>query len=109
MENRLLAQHPEVRSKLIDLVTRYESIFTDSDIAVGKTDVLKMKTVLESDVIPVRAVVRRIKLSLQTSLRKQIDSWINDGMIAPAVSLWGSPLIPIAKKDRTTRWDDRLP
>ena len=58
MENRLLAQHPEVRSKLIDLVTRYESVFTDSDVAVGKTDVLKMKIVLESDVTPVRAAVR---------------------------------------------------
>merc|ERR1711994_1019967 len=65
MDNRLLEQHPEVRSKLIALVTRYESVFTDSDVAVGKTDVLKMKIVLESDVTPVRAAVRRIKPSLQ--------------------------------------------
>ena len=104
MDNRLLAQHPEVRSKLIALVTRYESVFTDSDVAVGKTDLLKMKIVLEPDVTPVRAAVRRIKPSLQSCLREQLDSWLKDGVIAPAVSPWGSPLVPVAKKDGTTRW-----
>ena len=86
MENRLLAQHPEVRSKLIDLVTRYESIFTDSDVGVSKTDILKMKIVLESDVTLVMSALRMIKPSLQSSFRKQIDSWLQDGMIAPATS-----------------------
>ena len=57
MNNRLLSQHPEVRSKLINIVTRYEAVFTDSDVAVGKTDVLKIKIVLDSGVTPVRAAV----------------------------------------------------
>ena len=104
MDNRLLAQHPEVRSKLIALVTRYESVFTDSDVAVGKTDLLKMRIVLEPDVTPVRAAVRRIKPSLQSCLREQLDLWLKDGVIVPAVSPWGSPLVPVAKKDGTTRW-----
>ena len=104
MENRLLAQHTEVRTKLINVISQYESVFTDSDVAVGKTDVLKMKIVLESNVTPVRAAVRKIKPQHQESLRKQIDSWLQDGVIAPAVSPWGSPLVPVAKKDGTTRW-----
>ena len=45
MDNRLLMQYPQVRSKLTSLITCYESVFTDSDVAVGKTDVLKMKIV----------------------------------------------------------------
>ena len=53
---------------------------------------------------PVRAPVRKIKPGHQESLRKQIDSWLRDGVIAPAVSPWGSPLVPVAKKDGTTRW-----
>ena len=104
MENRLLSQHTEVRNKLINVISHYESVFTDSDVAVGKTDVLKMKIVLESNVTPVRAAVRKIKPQHQESLRKQIDSWLQDGVIAPAVSPWGSPLVPVAKKDGTTRW-----
>ena len=100
--NRLLAQHPEVRSKLIELVTKYEAVFTDAETAVGKTDVLKMRIVLKDDVVPVRSAVRKIKLGHQESLKKQIDSWLHDGVIAPAVSPWGSPLVPVAKKDGTT-------
>ena len=102
MDNRLLMQHPKVRSKSISLFSRYESVFTDSDVAVGKTDVLKMKIVLESNVTPVRSAVRKIKPEFLSSLRKQIDSWLQDGVIAPAVSPWGSPLVPVAKKDGTT-------
>ena len=68
MDNRLLTQHPEVRSKLISLVNRYEAVFTDEDTAVGKTDLLKMKIVLRDDVVPVRSAVRKIKSSHQESI-----------------------------------------
>ena len=60
MENKLLAWHPKVRSNLISLLTRYETVFTDSDVAVGKTDVLKIRIVLDPGATPVRAPVRRI-------------------------------------------------
>ena len=103
-DNRLLEQHPEVRSKLINLVKHYEAVFTDDETAVGKTDVLKMKIVLRDDVVPVRSAVRKIKPGHQESLKKQIDSWLHDGVIALAVSPWGSPLVPVAKKDGSTRW-----
>ena len=93
MDNRLLAQNTEVRSKLTNMISRYESMFTDDDIAVGKTDVLKMKIVVRDDATPVRAAVRKIKSHHQESLKKQIDSWLHDGVIAPAVS----PLVPVAK------------
>ena len=102
MDNRLLSQHPEVRSKLIDIISHHESVFTDEEVAVGKTDVLKMKIVLRDAVTPIRAAVRKIKPHHEESLKKQIDSWLREGVIAPAVSPWGSPLVPVAKKDGTT-------
>ena len=52
---------------------------------------------------PVRAPVRRIKPALEASLKEQIDSWLRDDVIAPAESLWASPLVPVAKKDGSTR------
>ena len=61
MENRLLTKYPQVMSRLIDVITRYERAFTDGDVSVGKTDVLKMKIVLDEGVTPVRAPVRKIK------------------------------------------------
>ena len=48
--------------------------------------------------------VPKIKPPLQEDFRAQIDSWLKDGVIAPAVSPWGSPLVPVAKKDSFTRW-----
>ena len=62
MDNRLLANHPEVRQTLINLITRYESVFTDDDNALGKTELIKMRIVLQPHVTPVRAAVRKIKL-----------------------------------------------
>ena len=70
MDNRLLTQHTEVRSKLINMISRYESVFLDDDIAVGETDLLKMKIVVRDDPIPVRAAVRKIKLYHQESLKR---------------------------------------
>ena len=72
MDNRLLSWHTEVRSKLIDLLTHYESVFTDGEVAVGKTDVLIMKIVLDDLSKPIRATMMKIKPSLQDSLHKQI-------------------------------------
>ena len=60
---------PEVRKALINLIARYESVFTDDDVAVGKTDFLKMKIVLQPHVTPVRAPVRKIKPQIDIKLR----------------------------------------
>ena len=42
MDNRLLSRHTEVKSKLIDMLTHYETGFTNGEVTVGKTDVLKL-------------------------------------------------------------------
>ena len=70
MDNRLLNNHPEVRSKLFSLIDCYETVFTDGEVAVGKTDELKIKIVLDSNAKPIHAPVRKIKPSLQESLHK---------------------------------------
>ena len=74
MDNRLLSRHTEVRSKLISLIDCFETVFTDGEVSVGKTDELKMRIVLDSSIKPIRAPVRKIKPALQESLCKQIDS-----------------------------------
>ena len=35
---------------MISLIDRYETVFTDGEVAVGKTDVIKMKIVLYNNV-----------------------------------------------------------
>ena len=70
MENRLLTQHLQVRSRLIDMITHYETVFTNGEVALGKTDVLKMKIVLDEGVKPVWVPVQKIRPALQDSLHK---------------------------------------
>ena len=45
MKNRLLTNNPKVRDHMICLIDCYEVV------AVGKTDVLKMKTMLNDDAL----------------------------------------------------------
>ena len=61
-----------------------------------------MKTILSDDVV--HAPVCKIKPHLQASHIEQIESWLRDGVIAPADSPRGSPLVPVAKKDGSTQW-----
>ena len=63
-----------------------------------------MEIVLANDVTPVRSAVRRIRPELEQCLKEQLESWEADGVIVPATSPWASPLVPVAKKDGTTRW-----
>ena len=63
--NRLLNNHTEVKSKLIELVAKYHEVFTNASTKVGKTDKLSMKIVLRDDSVPTRAHVRRVKLSFR--------------------------------------------
>ena len=62
-------KHPKVREKLISIIADYECVFTDDDVAVGKTDLLKIKIVLQPNVTPVRVAVRKIKPQLAEGLQ----------------------------------------
>ena len=40
--NDILNQHPQARERVRHLVNLYESVFTDKDVAVGHTELVKM-------------------------------------------------------------------
>ena len=65
-------------------VNAYELVFTDEDIAVSHTDIVKMDIKLTEQAVPVRAQVRPNKPVLETSLKEQIDSWLRVDAIVPA-------------------------
>ena len=53
---------------------------------------------------PVCAKVSPLSNMQKENLKAQLDSWLQDGIITPAESPWGSPLVPVAKKNGVTRW-----
>ena len=102
MDNRLLSTNKEVRDHLVQLIHYFQLVLTIGDVVGSKTELLKMRIVLSKDAVPVRAPVRKIKPHLLGSHMTHIDSWLRDGIISPAVSLSGSTLAPVAKKNG--RW-----
>ena len=64
MENSLLSINLKVRDCPIQLMTLYYFVYTNQEEAVGKTDPLKMRIVVEKGAVLVRAPVRKIKLHL---------------------------------------------
>ena len=66
----------------------------------GETDVLEMKIAL----VPYNSRVRPLNPDQKTNLQKQINKWLEQGVIEPSVSPWAMPLVRVKKKDGRTRW-----
>ena len=63
-----------------------------------------MKIDIFPGAIPYKSQVRLLNPDQKDNLCDQIDEWLEQGVIEPSVSPWASPLIPVKKKDRQTRW-----
>ena len=70
----------------------------------GETKVLEMKIDLVPGAIPYKSRVRPLNPDQKDNLLKQIDEWLEQGVIKPSVSPWVSPLVPVKKKGGRTRW-----
>ena len=68
------------------------------DGSYGKTHLLKHRIITE-DVPPIKCRYRPINPALEADLRKQLDSWLDHGVIEPANSPWSSNLVAARKKD----------
>ena len=73
-------------------------------MVLGQTDLVKMNIKLTKDTAPLKAPMRRIKLTLDTRLH---DSWLSDNIIAPAQPPKVSPLVPVAMKEGSPGVDCR--
>ena len=92
------------KKALFKIIEKNITVFTDEEVKVGKTDWMEMHIRVKPDARPVCAKVRPLSKAQKDNLRAQLDSWLKDGVITPAESPWGSPLVPVAKKDGETRW-----
>ena len=57
-DNEILSKHPpQVKARFWRLVNTYETVFTDEDVAISHTDIVKMNIKLTKQAVPVRALV----------------------------------------------------
>ena len=60
----------------------------------GETEVLQMKIDLIPGSIPYKSRVRLLNPDQKDNMKKQIEEWLEQGVIQPSTSPWASPLVP---------------
>lgn len=87
-----------------DLLWTYRDAFS-FDGTFGKTDLVKHQIKLKPDHHgPISQPYRPINPNLQTDLQKQLQTWMEQGIIERSNSPWNSALVAVPKKDGTIRW-----
>ena len=104
-ENEILKSNPTVKEKVIELIAEYRDVFSDPEgQQIGTTDLVEFEVELQEGARPVRQKLRPLNPAQRDSLRKQLDTWTKEDVIEETNSPWASPLVPVRKKDGTTRW-----
>jgi len=97
-EDEIEVQHvtnPRIRKELSELISNYTPKKTE-------TTNISMKIILKDD-IPVYQTARRLSYPENQAVNKQIDEWLEQGIIRPSSSEYASPIVLVKKKDGTTR------
>merc|ERR1711951_244363 len=102
--NKIFNGHPEAKAKVKSILEKYIDVFAEPGQEVGETDLLEFNVELVEDAKPYKARVRPLNPRQRGDLRAQLDQWLDQGVIEPSTSPWGSALVPVLKKDGTTRW-----
>ncbi|GFV87087.1 retrovirus-related Pol polyprotein from transposon 412 [Trichonephila clavipes] len=104
VEDEIVVHHvtnPRMRRELFELISNYEPKKTE-------TTNVSVRIVLKDD-LPVYQSACCLAFSENQDVHKQIDEWLEQRIIRPSSSKYGSPIVLVKKKDGTTRLcvDDR--
>ena len=103
-EKELLNKDPEMKRKVKELVREYIDIFSSPELAFGKTDLVEFEIDLEPGSKPYKTKVRPINPKQRQDLKEQLDRWQAEDVVEECESPWASALVPVLKKDGSTRW-----
>ena len=106
--NAILSTDAKLKEAVIQLFLDNFDVLATHPNQYGETEVLEMKIDLIPGAIPYKSRVRPLNPDQKENLRDQIDEWLEQGVIEPSISPWASPLVPVKKKDRRTRWASDL-
>ena len=103
-ENPILQKNPTVKEKVKELVSKFKDVFAEPGQEVGQTNLIQFDIELVKNAKPHKSRVRPLNPAQRNDLRRQLDQWLEQGVIEPSISPWGSALVPVLKKDGSTRW-----
>ena len=103
-DSDVLQGDPKTMRKLEDLLLEYFDIISVHKTDYGRTDMLEMEIDLVPGAKPYKGRCLPINPAEEADLLKTLEDWNRQGVIEPANSPWGAPLIPVRKKDGRLRW-----
>ena len=80
-----------------------EDVFALDSSELGSTDLVK-HTINTGDHPPIRQHFRRTPFALRAKVDELVQEMLEQGIIQPSQSPWGSPIVLVRKNDGTTRF-----
>lgn len=84
-------------------MTKYASVFSESDEDLGRTGVVRHK-IDTGNAHPIKQPLRRNPVHMNPEIDKQIDDMLSRKVIQPSISPWSSGIVLVTKKDGTKRF-----
>ena len=94
---------PKKLKRALDVLMEFWDTFSH-DGSYGSTDLIQHRIITDPNVYPIKERYRPPHPSLEESLRKQLDQWLEQGVIEAANSPWSFNLVPVKKKNGKIRW-----
>ena len=92
-----LSKHQQ--GELDELLQKWKSVLKETP---GETSILE-HSIDSGDAPPVRAAPYQIPDKWRDAVREEIGTLKQLGILVPSTSPWGSPIVPVAKKDGGVR------
>ena len=88
---------------LSQLLHEHGDLFAESDMDLGRTNVIKMG-IDTGDESPIAVKPYRVPFNKRKVIDEQVDKMLDAGIIKPCQSPWQSPVVLVSKKDGTERF-----
>ena len=92
------------REKLFALLWEFQDIFSKPDGPLGCTKLITFHIVLEEDATLFKARPYKSNSRIRDEISKQVQEMLNNNIIEPSTSPFGSPVLLVTKQDGTFRF-----
>ena len=104
-QNELLKDHPEKREAIIQIFVDNKEAIARHDHDYGMTSLVQFNIELKPDAEPSVAKLRPLNPFQEKDLQRQLNEWLEGGIIEEAMSPWAAALVPCKKKNSDKlRW-----
>ena len=101
-DNEFLQCDPFLKKEVWTFISEFRDVFFNS--TPGCTDLVELELRPKPGTQSIRQRFKDLNPRQEAELEAQLETWLQEGVIEPSSSAWSSPLVPIKKKDGSTRW-----